>query len=383
MKINAKTCAFFFSMIACIGIGALSVYLPNKDAIKLSENMNIAFEIDGYLQENGIQPKEIDENDYSLVNKYLELRYDKYTKYSKSSYDSGEYIIELVNNAPTALGSGFQLNFDENDNLVFSEVLKDSWAEQQGLMKNDIIKSIDGVSVSENGYETAKKISGKNDTECSLEIDRKGKIVNVNFKRKNVDSSSFNFVSSEKIGDTLYLSIKSIGGFTDSAVKEQLEKNKFDSVILDLRNNGGGHTYVSTSIADMFLSEGYTTEHYYLGDEHTVYMKDEDSDIKVPIVILTNGKTASAAETLTGLLKQNADTTIIGTNTFGKGIFQSSAAFKGGYLRYTDGYFTVGDWDCWHGKGIAPDIEVQMDYDENIIGTDKDIQLQKALEILG
>jgi len=54
--------------------------------------------------------------------------------------------------------------------------------------------------------------------------------------------------------------------------------------------------------------------------------------------------------------------------------------FNGNSLHYTDGYFTVGDWECWQDKGIAPDIEVEMDVDS--IGTDDDIQLEKALEIL-
>ena len=75
------------------------------------------------------------------------------------------------------------------------------------------------------------------------------------------------------------------------------------------------------------------------------------------------------------------DTIIVGTTTFGKGIFQYVEEFEnGGRLKYTAGYFTVGDWECWQGKGISPDVEVGMD--RSLIGTDDDIQLQTAIKLL-
>lgn len=67
-------------------------------------------------------------------------------------------------------------------------------------------------------------------------------------------------------------------------------------------------------------------------------------------------------------------------NTFGKGVFQNRGLFYGESIRYTAGYYTVGDWECYNGKGIKPDVEIDMDSD--YIGTDKDVQLEKALELL-
>ena len=110
-------------------------------------------------------------------------------------------------------------------------------------------------------------------------------------------------------------------------------------------------------------------------------MDTEDGKLTdAPVVLLTNEKTASAAEIFTALLKQYDDATIVGTNTFGKGIFQNVATFHRNVIHYTDGYFKVGDWDCWQGVGIAPDIDVEMD--SALIGTSEDVQLQKALELL-
>ena len=69
-------------------------------------------------------------------------------------------------------------------------------------------------------------------------------------------------------------------------------------------------------------------------------------------------------------------------NTFGKGIYQYDETLSnGGVLHYTAGYYTVGDWECYQGTGIAPDIEVPMD--SSLIGTDDDVQLKKCLDLLG
>ena len=91
--------------------------------------------------------------------------------------------------------------------------------------------------------------------------------------------------------------------------------------------------------------------------------------------------TASAGEMLTAIFKAYGNADIVGENTYGKGVFQTKAVIGRGMLNYTTGYMTVGDID-YRDTGIAPDIEIEMDYNENIIGTDEDIQLQKALELL-
>jgi len=102
----------------------------------------------------------------------------------------------------------------------------------------------------------------------------------------------------------------------------------------------------------------------------------------MPMVVITNEKTMSAAEILTALLKQyGEDVKLVGTKTYGKGIFQKEKELSnGGILRYTAGYITVGDWECYQGKGIEPDYEVEMD--SSSIGSDDDIQLKKALKLL-
>ena len=153
-------------------------------------------------------------------------------------------------------------------------------------------------------------------------------------------------------------------------------------IIFDLRDNGGGESGASFTLADRFLTEGYETEYYKDGTDYTKGLTNSGDELDVPIVILVNGKTASASEEMTALLKQfGKDVTIVGETTFGKGIFQNEEYLSNdGILRYTYGYYTIGDWECYQGIGIEPDIEIEMD--SSLRGTVSDVQLKKALEIL-
>ena len=128
----------------------------------------------------------------------------------------------------------------------------------------------------------------------------------------------------------------------------------------------------------MFIGESQTVLQAQ-SELDEIYETNDEILYDVPIAVLINENTASAAEILTALLKQYGDATLVGMNTFGKGVYQNKGIFYGNSVRYTEGYYTVGDWEDYHGKGIKPDVEIDMDSD--YIGTDKDIQLEKALEL--
>ena len=110
-------------------------------------------------------------------------------------------------------------------------------------------------------------------------------------------------------------------------------------------------------------------------------MKQEPKLEGKKVVLLVNNNTASSAEIFTAALKQHIEVTIVGENTRGKGVYQIvNLLDNGDQFKYTAGTYTVGDWECYQGVGIAPDVEVPMD--RELIGTDDDIQLKKALELL-
>ncbi len=366
-----------FGSVIFAGIGAGGVYLKNKKAIEFAEKYPAIFETYDFMKDTDIgQPENVAED--VQINSFLKLYDDKYTYYGDNGVSEEEKIINNVNTSPTACGCGFQIDFDENT-LYFSEVTEDMPAYEQGFRTGDIILSINGENITT--FEDAKKLMGKKTTTAEIKIQRDGKEQEITLTRFS-DTAKAEGIESKKFKDTLYIKYSRIGDLSTAPFLDILKNNSFNSLIIDLRNNPGGEISVAVSSADPFINKAEVRTRQFDGAVSSQETND-GVDYDVPIVLLVNENTASSAEIFTALLKQYADTTIIGTNTFGKGIYQNYAVFKGNYLQYTAGYTEVGDWETYNEKGIAPDIEIAMDYDENIIGTDEDIQLQKAIEILG
>ena len=370
-KVLAAIVAVFLGMAA----GAAGVYFKYKSSIEFGEKYPLVIETYDFMKDVELGVAK-DVEDGVQINSYLSLYDDKYTFYEKSDPDSSDWVVEYINTAPTAYGCGFDVAFDDNDRLYFASVNEDMQAYKQGIREGDIVVSVDELTIET--YNDARKILGKDGTVSELVLDRNGEEVRIKFTRYN-DNDASAHLSYEMFGDIFYVKFDSMNYMHQGRIYEALTENTYDSLIIDLRDNGGGHTQVAAYLADPFVDKITAYMNSYDGTVET-YSTVDGVDVDVPIVLLVSEKTASAAEIFTSFLKQGADTTIVGTNTFGKGIFQNEGIFKGGALRYTSGYFTVGNWECWQGVGIEPDVKVEMD--SSLIGTDEDIQLQKALELL-
>lgn len=186
-------------------------------------------------------------------------------------------------------------------------------------------------------------------------------------------------------GNVLYVKINGFVWGTNLSFGSKTDElmPKARAVIIDLRGNLGGDITEAQNISDRFLKTGVIHCFIDNADDYDFEMGDSGNEIDLPVVILVNGETASASEMMTALFMQNYDNvTVIGTTTYGKGVFQDEKELSnGGILRFTNGYYTVGDWECYQDVGIEPDITLEMD--ESLIGTLSDTQLKKALEILG
>ena len=375
---NKKIFLLILGFACSAGLGAGGTYLANYKKISFMNKYPLILETQDFAEKKLEIGKPENSAEEAQINAYLSLYDDKYTHFEgKTDIFSKEFIVEETNSSPLALGSGLRINFDKNNNLYISFVAPDMPAEKQGLMRGDIIKSIDGEPVTE--FKKAKKLRGEDGTTVELLIERDGEEVQLTFKRV-CDTITSEGVTAKKYGDALYLRLDEIGNFMLEPAKKVLSENKFDSLILDLRDNPGGSISVGMNFTDLFIDKADLTQ-YAKNGEVTVMSTADGVEYDVPIVVMVNGETMSAAEMITAFLKQYADTTVVGTKTFGKAIYQQTGFFKGGTLTYTDGYVTVGDWECYHGIGIEPDIEIDMDPD--YIGTDNDIQLQEALRLFG
>ncbi len=180
-----------------------------------------------------------------------------------------------------------------------------------------------------------------------------------------------------------------LAGFTSgsgddvkTAVKKEL-KNGATGVVLDLRHNGGGLLNEAVTVSSVFLHDGRVVSTKGRSRPERVYNAEGGAiDEKIPVVVLVDEASASASEIVTGALQDRKRAKVVGTRTFGKGVFQEIERLpNGGALDITVGeYFTpsgrnLGGGGVRKGAGITPDIEASDDPK-----TSQDEALQKALE---
>lgn len=363
----------FGALVVGLIAGSGVMWLSFRDEIKFAEKFSLLKSCDELITERKVEMPDAAYEE-SVVNGYIS-GLDKYSFYRGGAARKLIETADLVNALPTPLGSGFTISFNENGVMYFEEVVSGMPADKQGIREGDIVQSVDGKSVIGSDKKSAFSIAGKDGTSCKLVLLRGGETIELEFVRSNSTEKEWYDVDYKMYGESLYIKIPT---FKTNEKLSMLETEKYSSVIVDLRDNSGGYTDNALDCAADFIADGYMKYYYFNGEVETLNVNN-GKKLGVPIIVLVNEKTASAAEIMTSLFKQYGDATIIGVNTKGKGCFQSNVPLGDGKLRYTDGYFTVGRWECWHGVGIAPDVEVQMD--SELIGTPEDVQLEKALEI--
>lgn len=365
--------------------GYLCSNLVNKDKLAFFDKFSDFAKVENFLDKKG----KINESQHNAaieeaVNSYYTKCTDKYFYYYKDSNVTN--TINIVNNSPMAIDNGFKIDCTSDGSMIISSVENDSYAYKQGLRQGDIIVSIGKRIIADKGFgSTASYILGKNDTSDKITLIRNGKTVTLTYKRKFKDNEEIQ--KYKMMGKICYINYQS--GFNMLTENDMLDAVKecdksAESYIIDLRNNPGGEIGIALSSADVFCNayKNVIKKHLYNGKTESFDLTDGGIDQSKKIVLLVNDKSASSSEIFTALMKQFfPNTTIVGTNTFGKGIFQYIYDFSdGSEVKYTAGYSTIGNWECYQGKGIAPDVEVNMD--SSLIGTDKDTQLQKAIDLL-
>ena len=368
------------SAAATFGVSWFALDYSRRDEIKLGKELGIINECVDILKEKEYPMKADGDPVQEAVQGYMSaLSGDKYTGYIVKSNETDE-MTAYVNTAGTAVASGFQIGKADDGNILLTEVKPGLAADKQGLREGDEITAINGDPVKEKGYENiANKMLGKQGTEVTFTVLRDGEESDIKFVRDHI---YINSCDHELRGDVEYVRFNHIEQFTKGQFDQALEEGeKTDKLIIDLRDCPGGDMDTSAFLAAQVC--GYCkvlcTDYKDKTTQVLYEMEPRCKDKK--IVVLVNEKTASGAEIMTAALMQSGMVKTVGTNTFGKGIFQETVDLSNGAkLRYTLGTYTVGDWECYQGVGIAPDVEVPMD--RELIGTDDDIQLKKALELL-
>lgn len=332
--------------------------------------------------------KDIDEDKAieSAVKGYVEGLGDKYSQYITQS-QMEEYTAEILGKYE-GIGAYLVANKEKNMVEIYAPMI-DSPAEKAGLLAGDLIKSIDGKEyTAEQLNEASEAIKGKNGTTVKLEIVRGEENLTIEVTRGTIE---MNPVAGKKLeNDIGYISFTSFDEDTAEQFKtklEDLKKQGINSLIIDLRDNSGGMVDTALKIADYFIEKDKTLLITVDKDGKEEIKKAETNPIiDVPIVILTNGDTASASEILVGALKDNKNAKTVGTKTYGKGVIQNFISMPDGSgLKITIAEYFTPNKNKINEVGIEPNEKVELPSElknATVVPEDKDTQLQKAIEML-
>ena len=316
---------------------------------------------------------------------YVSALGDPYTTYyTKEEMD--ELMEETTGNY---VGIGIYMTLDlENNAIYVVKPMEGSPAEEAGIQAGDLIIKVDGKEYSGEELDQASNaIKGEEGTTVKLEILRDGETKELEVERRKIVVSH---IVEKKFDNVGYLLIEDFDGGCAKEFEEkykELESQGIDRLIIDLRNNGGGVVDEAVSIADMLLDKDDTiliTKDKKGNEEIT--KSEHNPTITMPVVVLTNGYSASASEILVGALQDNERATIVGTKTYGKGVIQEVDRLNDGSgLKITiEEYYTPNKNEI-NKVGIEPDEEIDLSDEVKEQGTytdDEDNQLQKAIEII-
>ena len=317
---------------------------------------------------------------------YVAALGDKYTEYIPKD-EMEEYTQNLMGNY---VGIGIYMAKNTKDNtIVVISPIKYSPAEEAGILPGDIIKKIDGTEYNGDSMDAAaNNIKGVEGSTVKLEIQRGQEIKTFEITRKKI---TINPVVAEKLENNIgYLEVSSFDENTAENFKakyEELKSQGITSLIIDLRNNGGGLVEEALKIADYIVPKDKELLVTIDKDKkEKVEKSKEDVLIDMPIVVLVNKNSASSSEILAGALKDLNEATIVGNTTYGKGVIQQLLQLRDGAgLKVTvEEYYTPNRTKI-NGVGIEPNEKVDLPESvENPLSVERkdDTQLQKAMEIL-
>lgn len=330
--------------------------------------------LDSFVRENYLG--DIDEGKLSdgILKGYVEGLDDKYSRYLSRD----EYLAEKSEDEGQLVGLGLTLDKDDSGYIRIANIMPDSPVEDSELREGDIITLIDGMDVRTAGFdESLDAMRGTEGSEIRLTIRRGGIDKDYTFTRRSIEMIT---VSGKMLpGYIGYMEITNFKKNTPQQFVEALERltsNGAKALIFDVRSNSGGIVESLSDCLDPLLPEGViATAEYKDGHSETLIYSDE-SKLDLPIVVLVNNRTASAAELFAASLRDFAGALLVGEKTYGKGVMQKTTEFdKNGAVVLTVAKYRTAVSDCYDGVGLTPDHAVENTSPEY------DDQYAKAVEV--
>lgn len=257
-------------------------------------------------------------------------------------------------------------------------------AQLAGIKPDDTITAVDGKPISGMAVEDAVAlIRGEIGTNVKLTIERDGEIMEVLVERKSVELPAIqHYMLENNIGVIRYNNFTRVSVEQFNKAYRELKEKGLKYLILDLRNNTGGLVESSVEIASRFMEENKkVVEIENKKYATTINSVKTEYKVDVPTIVLVNENTASASEILTAALKDYKLATVIGTQTYGKGLVQETIPIddKSAIIVTVSQYLTPNGENI-QANGIKPDIEVEISSEDLLKGIDT--QLNKAIEYI-
>ncbi|MBO5278318.1 MAG: S41 family peptidase [Lachnospiraceae bacterium] len=363
--------------------------LPTEDKLLNEEFMKRVDEIYGLLEENFLYDIDADALRDGMYQGLMSALGDPYSTY----YNEEALTSFQESTTGKYYGIGVQVSQNMTTGIItMVKPFKGAPGYEAGILPNDILYAVNGVEVTGMDLtEVVTMIKGEAGTTVELTLVREGEqdYIVLDVERREVEVPTVEIeMLDNQIGYML------ITGFEEVTASQflngiaELSTQGMQGLVIDIRNNPGGRLDVVVSMLDMILPEGvlvYTEDKY--GNRANEFSSNPQSVLNVPLAVLVNGESASASEIFAGDIQDFGVGTIVGTQTYGKGIVQTVYPLDDGdtAVKMTvSSYFTHAGRNI-HKVGITPDIVVELDEElrqKAEITKEEDNQLQAAIEVL-
>lgn len=326
------------------------------------------------------------ELEYGVIRGYVESFKDPYTVFMPP-----KEAKSFAQNVKGSFGGVGMTVGMKDGNIVVIAPLKDSPAMKAGIKAGDVITAVDKLSVIGMTSEDAVTyIRGELDTPVTITVlhPNEKQTVDITIIRKEIKIPT---IDTEKKNGVFILRLYNFSGESPDLFRNALNEfiqSGLNKLVIDLRGNPGGYLEASVNMASYFLREGQVVVSEKQGKAQSVVNHRSTGIIGLPgatkVVVIVDGGSASASEILAGALKDHGIAKVVGTKTFGKGSVQELINLEGGASLKV----TIAKWYTPNGvniseHGITPDFEVKATTTLKLKdGTVRDMQLEKALEIL-
>lgn len=368
-----------------VGVLATSAYwkvdgLLNEDVLQRAKKIVTQNYVDKLTDE------QIDTmNDAALTAMVAALN-DPYSYY----FDMAAFDEFEENSKEEYVGIGISVVYDKDEKtLTVTAPTAGGPAEKAGILPQDIILGVDGLTLSKDGYDAiiSHIKGGKEGEVVTLFVMRDGRESEFSVERRKI---SLDTISGKILnGNIAYIKISefqhnSVEDF--SAALDDVKAKGAKGLIIDLRSNPGGYADSVIKMTDMLLPKGTIA---YLEDNkgNKEYFESDKECLDIPMVVLVNEGTASAAELMAGSLQAYEKAEIVGMKTYGKAVGQTPFMLTEETAIYlTSARYYTPKGECIDKKGIMPDVEIDLPEELKVslstLSDDKDVQLQAAIETI-